>query len=289
VDATVTVEYAAAVDCPSDADFWRSFSSRARAVRADRGEWKLVVTIDRANALFSGTIRIERYKQEPIVRGLDDVSCANVATGLAVVAAIAIETAPRVERPELPFEESQPPAARASAWSFRVGANLPVVTSWLAPDTSLGFRVFAEIENRGTSLFEFRVRMGAHLTENFPGSQHIAFAQSTLGFIELGGVRLRVARVIAIRGALFTELGLLRVTGRNVDMSQTAPRFLADLGAMLRVAWEPSAFFIEGAFGGAIAPTVPSFNVDQGGQSILVWQVPRAGVIGEIGLGMRLF
>src|SRR5204863_4316684 len=93
----VTTEYVAQAACPSEAEFWTAFSSRAEhAVRSERGEWKLVVTLDRfQKGRFTGTLRVLHGNALALERSLDDDSCKDLATALAVVAAITVESAPR--------------------------------------------------------------------------------------------------------------------------------------------------------------------------------------------------
>jgi hypothetical protein len=298
VDATITVDYAASRACPTDAEFWDAFVSRAQHVtRSDRGDFVLVVRIEKSASRFHGSLRVVRRSETMIERTLDDVSCADIATALAIVAAITVESAPLPPSPPPPppppplMPPPPPPPAARDGWSLRAGADT-VVTSFLSPTSSFGGAAWVEIEQQEARFVGFRARVGAHAATSFAievtgGS---VLVTSVLGRIELGGPRLRLARMFGVRLGAFGELGTLVTEGRAVG-GRTVSVFFADLGAMLRAAWEPASFFVEAGLGGVFSLARPSFRFqyETTGSSLVVFEVPVGGFVGEVGLGVRLF
>lgn len=266
-------------------------------MRSDHGAWRIVVRVERfPKGRFHGTVRILHGNAEPVERSLDDDSCKDLATALAVVAAITIENAPRTPVPLLPEPvespiDMPPPVLPEERIHLRAGAGSEA-TSFLSPVASAGIALFFEGE-APKGFFAPRVRLGAHFATSFPFNVGDATANVTCYFarIELGGLRLRFARALALRLAAITDIGAIHVEGHGNVASGDATAPFFDAGAVLRLAWETPIFFIEVGGGAVAAITRPTFHFDvtNGGAPVMAFEVPPAGAIGEVGVGLRFF
>jgi hypothetical protein len=296
---TVAAEYSApAAICPAEADFWQAFSSRAQhAVRGEPAEWRLVVRIERARNRFSGSVLVTHGKAEALSRSLEDDSCADLATALAVIAAITVESAPRTPKPPPPPEDDfvvdlPPPVLPPERVNLRVGVGTEG-TSFLAPVASAGIAAFFEAE-APKGFFAPRIRVGPHFSTSFPFrvESATAIASSFFARVEVGGLRIRFARVFALRAGAFVDIGAIVVEGRDAPHPQTvtAPFFVG--GAILRLAWETPIFFLE-VGGGVAFPFTRSrffFRVpDDPRPPNLAFEFPGVGAMGEVGVGVRFF
>jgi hypothetical protein len=153
----------------------------------------------------------------------------------------------------------------------------------------LGIAGFAEVETPGR-FFVFRARLGARFTTSLRVQVLTASALVSSGFarLEVGGVRLRFAKVLALRLGILVDVGALVVEGRDIPGAQTATAPFFDLGAVVRLGWETSVFFVEMAGGGVIPVTRPSFVFQFPGKQT-AFEVPVAGAFGEVGVGVRFF
>lgn len=294
--ATVTVDYAAPADCPSDADFWAAVAARAPgAARAEagagRGEWSLFVRIERARGGFAGRLRV-RHGERTVERSVEDAACGDVGTALAVIAAIAVR--PKEGSPDgaaaapASAARAEPSALRAeSPWPLRAGLGA-AATTLLSPWVSLGAAPFVEIEQPASPL-GLRVRLGGHFATSFPIRVGTATAQvtSALGRLELGGLRVGFARSFFLRAGAFVETGALVASVEGVPGARSVTAPFVDVGAALRLAWEPSFLFVEAGLSGVAVVTRHVFELQPG--PVVLFEVPPGGAAADLAVGARFF
>ncbi len=291
----VAIEYQAPAACPADAEFWKAFASRAtHAVRSEHGYWTLDARVEPARGGFSGTLRILRGAETTLVRSLVDESCADLVTALAIVGAITVESTHPAPLPDAPIDVP-PPRIEPGRVSLRTGLDSEA-TSFLSPSASLGLAAFVDVE-QPTGILTLRARVGVHYAANLPvhvgsGVQSAsALVTGVFGRFELGGLRLRFARVLALRLAALADVGALVVEGRGSTNAQTATAPFFDVGAIARLAWETPVFFVEAGVGGVVLVYRARFlfPLDDQPGSVVAFDVPVAGAIGEVGVGVRFF
>lgn len=114
---TVRLRYEAPASCPPEADF-RSWVSarhgRFDVATAAETVTSIDVAIDEKSNGFEGSLRVEGGEQPSGARTVHDASCAEVAKGLAVVAAIALGASDE-EVPPVAVAVASPPAPAASS------------------------------------------------------------------------------------------------------------------------------------------------------------------------------
>lgn len=288
----VGIEYVApsSTECPALGEFWKAFASRAtHAVRSERGYWTLAVRVEPTPSGFRGALRILRGSEVELVRSLDDTSCADLVTALAIVGAIAIESHAPAPLPPADAPIDLPPVVESKHASLRGGLGTEA-TSFLSPSASLGLAGFLDIE-QATGVLALRARAGIHVAANLPVRIESASALVTgiFGRLELGGLRFRFGRVLALRIAALVDVGALVVDGRDLPAAQTATAPFIDVGAIARFAWETPVFFVEVGGGGVVALFRPRFHFDLDDGVVPVFEVPVVGAMGEVGVGVRFF
>jgi len=285
----VVIEYSAPPACPSEAEFRRAVESRAPV---STFQWRIILRIDKK---YAGTLTVERAKEIVLARVLEDQSCADLVTALAIAGALAVsenDVRPNRARKPAPFVPEPvvdvPPPAPVEKVALRAGLSTET-TSYLSPSPSYGLGAFGEIEKPGR-FFALRARLGFHFATSFPVQVQTASALVSSGFarLELGGVHVRFARILAFRASAIGDVGALVVEGRDILMAQTVTVPFADIGAIARLSWETGLFFVE-ISGGAVVPlTRPTFFFQFPSRQT-AFEVPAVGALGEVGVGLRLF
>jgi hypothetical protein len=127
VTQQVSLHYLGEAGCPSEAEFVEEVTARVRRPV----EWtqsgaavQMVVIVRRAGDRASGTLEVVQRSTEPTRREFNSSSCAEVASALALVAALALDPNARTEvlpshaqgaQPSAPTPEAAPVPPRASS------------------------------------------------------------------------------------------------------------------------------------------------------------------------------
>jgi hypothetical protein len=251
----VSVDYSAPAQCPRDEEFRTSIEGRARVrfVAAAPQIRAVFVRIAARAGAFEGHLSLREPDGSKTERAVSGATCAEVASGLAIVAAVAIDMgAPQPESEDAaPAPEPKPnppPTAPAenpmapepvpppkSGWAFSLGADVGV-GSGVTPERLLLVPPFLEFarETEGSI-----VAPAARLRFTRAASGDVAIgdagAQFTwmTGSLDLCPLAWTASR-FSLRPCGRIEAGELEVRGRDIDPARRGVRPWLALGPVAR-------------------------------------------------------
>jgi len=301
------LEYWADGGCPDADEFARQIQTRAPRLRLAEGDEPALgfyaELAERAGAA-TGRLTARSADGREVVREVRGPTCDDVATALALIAALAAD-------PNQPLEEEKPKAKRTRApsprrvvdepsspwveppdpkrrWIFGVGAGVGFESS-IAPSPSYGLGIVFEAEgyypdSAQRPLFSLSALRSVASSSGTPG-----------GTVSTDWVTFRLAACPArwpeetpllIRPCGFFDAGLLGADVENEGRKQSETNPWFAFGGFLRteaLVGEVVSFQLDG---GITVPLVRStFSAGQG--QTPAFQVPPAGILGRIGLSYR--
>ncbi len=226
--------YEAAPSCPSEREFVSSVLARTQKavlVEASQAERIFAIRIKANNAGFSGLLAIHKGAEET-TRDVSGVTCAGVASALALVTALAIDPdslrsaapapPPAVPPPAVVPAQAPPviPETRPASierWQWRSGARAEL-GQFVAPRLPLGAGAFLELGQGGertSGLDVWSVRASMHYAatgtvQRAAGAAHFNWAALRL---ESCVLRLRLASTASLDACAAVDFGALHGSG----------------------------------------------------------------------------
>ena len=305
------LEYWADGSCPDAAEFARQIQTRAPRLRLAEGdEPALGFYAELADHGGDATGRLTARSADgrEVVREVRGPTCADVATALALIAALAADpnqpveeqapTAPRsatAGRPHAPDESSLPvvePPDPKQRWTFGVGAGVGFESS-IAPNPGYGLSIAFDAEGYPGSgwrplLSLSAIRAAAATTQSKEGNttsfDWVAFRLAACP------ARWPEETPLFIRPCGFLDGGFLAGDVQRGSSSQAETKPWFAVGGFLRteaLVAEVLSFQLDG---GVTVPLIRSqFSADCSdcGTESIAFQVPRSGILGRIGLSYR--
>jgi hypothetical protein len=303
----IRVDYASPPGCPSEEDFLAGVLARtARARRApDRGPAStFVVTLEGTHGESTGHLVLRRAGVAETERDVTGDTCEEVASALALIAALAIDpnastspvpTPPPVvpttdasrETMKTPAPREAPAAPKPEAeWQFgaSVGAS---VTAGVAPEALVGVPI--------------AVHAVAPASAPIGPTFHLAFERTSSGAVDVqGGAATFTWTVAVVEGCphrwrwgavgvepcLRFEGGALRGQGSRINPAREDTRGWFALGAIGRAEWTfagPLFLEIETGLRAPFVRTTYYFEPDT-----TIYRAPAIGALAGLGVGARL-
>jgi hypothetical protein len=316
------VQYAAPAACPTRAAFVAQILARtpiARLTRGDESAQSVAVSIEKRRARWIGTLSLQAPGGETARRRVTASSCAEVASALALVAALAVDpgasTAPLPPskppapppkpppplkppapkpRPKPRSPPAPPPVAPAprrveepARWRFGAGVATGLVGS-VAPGVAPELQVMAGVERAthgawAPALF-LSVAAAGRTASTPPSSTAFTWLAARL---EACPVSWRALRDLGVRPCLGFDAGVLRGdTQKNAALAPNAAQnqlWLSGDG-MLAIAWRAASFLELRGAGGVLVPLRPdTFQFTEANRPVRVHKTTTSGE-GELGL-----
>lgn len=315
--APLHLEYAAPPSCPNASSFASEILARTRRVRfatPNEGGPTLVVTIDVTRDAAAGKLVLRALDGAISEREVSGDGCAEVASALALIAALTIDpeatTAPlalvplRVSRPlqPPPIDPSPAPppplspisestskqadrATREPRWRFAIG-GAPSLSLGVSPRATLGGLGFLEVVRLRASGFAPTLRVGFGYEVSgtaliAPGA--VDFARAT-ALLDACPVRLVLAR-FDLSPCVSFEAGALRASASAIVDAKSATRPWAALGATARATFEVTRpLFLDASLGGLFALSRDTFFF---APSTTIYEPAILGLRAAVGAGLR--
>lgn len=271
-EEAIVVDYAAAPSCPSGDQFLaqlRSFTPRWVLAPAGTEARRFVLRITRVDGRFVGTFDLRAASDGEVRREVRGETCANVASGLAVAVALAIdaraattdapapappEPAPAAPEPAPAPPEPVPPRtpnARptphptepARRTFISVGARIDAngAVSVTLPTATAFVDVAWRVPTRSSLHFALRptVRAGVRqsLTRTTSDGRSLVDITWRTGFLELCPAHLALPAHVSLEGCLAANVGQLTAEALDVP-SARASRLWVDSGLELGARWQ---------------------------------------------------
>lgn len=258
----IGIEYTAFPGCPSSEEFRRQVFERTDNARysGDAASRTFVVRLDDAGSEVTGSLVVRDERgEETVARTLSGSNCAEVALGLALATALAIDPnapfSPRVEtgasdqpRPEpLPAQEpesttpprnDEPTPVKKADPEWKTGLALgPLVETGFAPKAGFGGTLLIERRRMrsGSTLDSFGLDASFARTEADP----VSGATSTFRLVEIRPnlcvLPLPNDSALYLVPCLGAEVGAVFAAGSNLPNPKDATRFWAAGTLGLRV------------------------------------------------------
>lgn len=292
-EPTASLRVDAPPACPNADAFWAAFAARAthaKRVESD-AQWSMRVRALDEGGAFRAIIDID-HAGTTTSRDISDPSCETAMTALAVIAALTVEPAPPPRpphtQPEIVEPVPRPPPAPSPPWHLRVGASA-ALTTVLSPAFSVGVVGWLDLSHDLARYFALRIRAGFHWASslNIDVATASALVTSNLARLELGGPRVPIARGLEADLAVSFDAGSLVGEGRNLSAGHAESGAWFDAGTIARLRWELWRLTIEAGFGAIVPIYSPHFQFLPG--PVVVFEPPTVGVLGELGVAIRLF
>jgi len=300
------LEYWADGACPDAAEFARQIQTRAprlRLAEADEPALGFYAELVGHSGAATGRLTARSADGREVVREVRGPTCADVATALALIAALAADPnqpteneAPKAPAAGPPVQQRIPDARTSplaedtdpkQRWTFGVGGGVGFESS-IAPNPGYCLGVAFDAESYPGSAWRPLFSLSA--------MRAVASSTGTKGGnVSFDWVTFRLAACPArwpeetplfVRPCGFLDAGFLGadVERNGVSQAQTNPWFA--VGGFLRteaLVGEVVSFQLDG---GVTKPLVRS-SFSAGGDQPIAFQVPGAGFLGRIGLSYR--
>ena len=301
------LEYWARGRCPDAAEFARQIQTRAPRLRpADADEPALGFYAELEEQASSATGRLTARSPDgrEVVREVRGPTCDDVATALALIAALAADPnqvveppaqrrahpTPRVrhasvDREPLALENLEPD--REQRWTFGVGGGLAFDSS-IAPSSSYGLGIAFDAEAPSGPLWRPLLELSANRA-TAPSTQTIGGTASFTWFaFRLAACPLRwpANTPLFVRPCAFLDAGILGAqVSRDMQNRDESKAWFAT-GGFARIealAAEVVSFQLDGGI------TIPlrRYGFGVGGDAEDAFRVPASGILGRIGLSYR--
>ena len=321
-DEPIRIEYDAPPDCPSREGFFSGVKARTPLAReASPGEQARVFRVQfvRKKKSVRGVVTGRDEHGRPAVRSVDGDTCAEVASALTLVTALAIDPealsrpgkeAGKVNQdPEL-APQPKPPAPIKAA--VPLAPRLPVLpkgkTFLAGLEWTLGSHVSASFAIWPTSAFgpavflerAFLPRAPSLVAPSFRLSLRGTFAPApstqfgadvTWAATRLGGCPWSWSPAHAIRvspACIGLDLGFFHAKGVNVDQSRSGTRLWSAVNVLAALRWYLTKRLSLEAAGGVVFPLKRDSFVFAGPETRL-HEIPLVGGELAFGVGVQLF
>jgi hypothetical protein len=300
------LEYWADERCPDAVEFARQIQTRAPRLRLAEGdEPALGFYAELAEHAGAATGRLTARSSDgrEVVREVRGPTCADVATALALIAALAADPSQPVEEaPPRPVAPKRPaghgteqaaasePASEADTtrrWTFGVGGGIGFDSS-IAPNPGYGLGIAFDAEGYPGS--SFRPLFSLSLLRAVASE---AEAQGSTASFDWVAFRLAACPArwpeetpLFVRPCGFMDAGLLGGDVERGPLSQAETKNWLAVGGFLRteaLVGEVVSFQLDG---GITVPLIHSTFSAGEGQPV-AFEVPRSGILGRIGLSYR--
>ncbi len=275
----IVVDYAAGPSCPSGDQFLaqlRSFTPRWVLAPAGAEARHFVLRITRVDGRFVGTFDLRAASDGEVRREVRGETCANVASGLAVAVALAIDArasptdepalappdpAPTPPEPAPPEPDpappepdpapprtpdarpARPPTEPPRRMFISVGARIDAngAVSVALPTATAFVDVAWHVPARSSLHFALRptVRAGVRqsLTRTTSDGRNLVDITWRTGFLELCPAHLTLPVHVSLEGCVAANVGQLTAEALDVP-SARASRLWVDSGAVLGARWQ---------------------------------------------------
>ncbi len=301
------LEYWAEGRCPDAIEFARQVQTRAprlRPARADEPALGFYAELSERSGTAIGHLTARTSDGREVTREVRGTTCDDVATALALIAALAADPNQPVDVPEAPpVAVVVPNAARRPPrrwqppdvgpiisprrWTFGVGAGLGFDSS-IAPNPGYGLGVEFSAEAKSGSVWRplfalSAIRAAAASTETRAGNASFTWLAFRGALCPL---RWPQETPLFVRPCLFADAGILEGQVSLADHTQDQSKTWFAAGGFLRVealAGEALSFQLDGGVTAALKRDA----FDSGPGAASAFQVPAAGILGRIGLAYR--
>lgn len=314
----------APADCATTSTFWRALADRTDRLRAsDGGEAAATidVVIKRQGTRVRGELRVARAGERPSTRSLGGASCAEVADGLSLVAALAFDPGAKLDRAspaepareeparaEGPSETETPeatPSSKPATPSSKPAAERPqpradvssVTTHWgatvfggglgtAAPEVSFvgGGSLDLEIDRPGAwaPLFRVGAMVGRGSTET-EGALGAALAW-TFARASVCPLRVALGGGVALRPCASFDAGVMSADAPNVKSARGSSRPWVAPGLEALVRWTLARpLFVEGRLGAGVPLVRDELVIDP---TLSLYRAPVVVPWAHAGLGV---
>jgi len=302
------LEYWAEGRCPDAAEFARQIQTRAPRLRLAEGDEPALgfyaELLERAGAA-TGRLTARSPDGREVVREVRGPTCSDVATALALIAALAADpnqpaetSAPRAVTPARPAQavtdhtvaaERTPEPDRSRRWVFGLGAGVGF-DSTIAPSPSSCFGIEFDAEGYPDPESPFHPLFSLSLLRAVTSHNDTAGGNGSFDWVafRLGACPARwpEATPLFIRPCGFADVGLLGGDVEHNASSQAETKNWFALGGFLRteaLVAEVLSFQLDGGLTVPLVRSSFSAGVDQP----IAFTVPGAGILGRLGLSYR--
>lgn len=309
------LEYWADGACPDAAEFARQIQTRAPGLRLAEGDEPALgfyAELAEHGGDATGRLTARSADGREVVREVRGPTCADVATALALIAALAADPnqpsedvgreAPHAAAPvrrRLPDERTPPvaePPDPKLGWTFGVGAGVGFESS-IAPNPGYGLNVAFEAEGYPGSAWRplFSLSANRAVASTTKGAQGNTTSFDWVAFrLTACPARWPEETPLFIRPCGFLDGGFLGGDVERAGTSQTETKPWFALGGFLRTEALVAEILSFQLDGGVTVPLVRSqfsagarcsdFGCEE---QPVAFQVPRSGILGRIGLSYR--
>jgi hypothetical protein len=287
-------------------EFARQIQTRAPRLRpAEEDEPALGFYAELAEHQGSATGRLTARSPDgrEVVREVRGPTCSDVATALALIAALAADPNQPVATPvarrkakparrvrsleDEPLPPETPVLDPSRRWTFGVGAGLGFDSS-IAPNPGFGLGIAFDAEGLGGTPWRPLVALSANRaaapnTETSGGTASFTWTAFRLAACPL---RLPEGTPLFVRPCAFLDAGVLSASVALGGRSQDETKTWFAAGGFLRLeelVGEVVSFQLDG--GVAVPLRRPTFGVGNGAPD--AFQVPTSGILGRLGLSYR--
>jgi hypothetical protein len=320
----IAFEYAAAGDCPSAEDVLRqiaAYTPKWTLARPGDEARRFVLRIGHRNGSYVGRFELHEAGGRSAERNVTDDSCEDVALGLAIAVALAIDPGarmggepPSVDRPEpspLPPPASQaPPDAEApavvvappaipekpappprppSSAAVSVGARGEATSAVSGLLAVMGPYLELEWNPAPERLPWFRPVFRAGFRQSFTRTTRVGPTEAEIawsaGQVEVCPSRFLLASRFSVEGCLASNVGVLSAQARGIPGAGITRRAWFDYGVLVAARWQFHPSLFAETVGAVWVPqTRDRLRVEPDG---VVTEAPAAGLSAGLGIGWR--
>lgn len=269
-------------------------SSRLRPAQSGEAALDFFLEIAKTERVFNGRLRVRELDGNETTRAITGVSCDEVLTALALIAAVLIDpnATPRPadiapQRVESSIARRGPVAVGAGFWQFAAGVGAGVETA-VGPEIVPTVSFQGETALLGRGILSPRLALAVHraagsTVATLEGSAHFRWTAARTSACP---VRFSISDRLALRPCLFFDLGVLDATGQQTYRGASAQVTWYALGALARAEYVPFAPLSIGLDGGILVPLVQDtfyFDPKQPSETL---EIPRLGLNLRLGLAV---
>ncbi|MET0791473.1 MAG: hypothetical protein ABW061_08120 [Polyangiaceae bacterium] len=313
----VRVSYRAPSACPTEAEFLERVRSRVRRARfaevgAPAHEFEITVSKVDGDADFVGRLEFADTDGQRVARSLQGTVCDELASGLALITALALDdrtaeappdatspppspppaapsAPPKNPEPKAPPRLPEPPSLRPpKRGGLRVELGVTAgVLSWVTASAAPQFGLYAELGSRVSGWSVRLSAFDARRSKNVPEGS----ADFTADWLrlELCPVTVALGGHFSLIPCLGFDGGQLRASAQQTDTLIANPYddtlWLSGV-ALARLSWEYRERLVLGLDGELGVPfSRPSYTFEKPDRTVL--EVPKIGLGAKFGIGVR--
>lgn len=321
----ISLDYAAPRDCPSSEQHLAqiaSYTTRWTLAEPDEDARLFVVRIVRRDGSYVGRFDVRGAGRAATGREITADKCEDVALGLAIAVAIAIDPramlGPEPPSMEAPTPAGSPPAREATpspgALEPPPPAKVAPAAENRAPPPARPAPIAASIGARGEAsstvsdliavlglyvelewsapierLPSLRPVLRAAIRQSLPRTNHVGPSEALIAWsaaeLEACPTRVSPNAHLSIEGCLSANLGILSAQARGIWAAGTTRRLWLDYGAVVVARWQLHPNLFAEVLGGVWQPvTRDRLRIEPDG---VVSQAPALGLSAGVGTGWR--